>query len=118
MALDSNLLLINSAANVTATVTGTGVALGVDKVPQVIRADVPGTVNAADSLKITIEESDDNVTFTPLGTFPTINAIGQYFMTVMSNAVYRRAVLTVAGGAPNFGKVIVAPVPGGRFTNF
>ena len=114
--LDSNLLLVNSAANVVATVKGVGKEIGQSLVPESWMAFVPNFTGTSPTLVITIQASNTDVdaTYETVGTM-TVTALGQYFTTVVSNKPWRRAVLTVGGTTPDCGKVIVGRVPAGRY---
>lgn len=121
--IDANMVLrAASAGNLNADeATPTGVDMGVDLAPQVYMVYVPSVSGTSATLDVTIQESDDDSTYRTLGTFPQIvqaSAPGQYFITLKSNARYRRYTADVGGTTPNFGAVIIAPVPAGRYTNW
>lgn len=115
--LDSNLMLIESAADVEATVTGTGVKIGPSVEDETWLIYVPSKAGTTPTLVVTIEESADNSSWTQT-TSLTVSAAGQYFQTVKSNKDYRRAVLTVGGTTPNWGKVMVGRVSAGQYKNW
>lgn len=116
--LDTNAMLILSTADVTATVTGTSRNLGADLVPATWMIYVPSIAGTAPTLTVTIEESPDGSTGWVVISTRAITAAGVFFETVVSNLRHRRAVLTVGGTTPNFGRVIVGRVPAGHYTNF
>ena len=96
-----------------------GVDVGVDLVPRTLMVHVPTSpTGTTPTLDVKIQESDNNSTWRDLGVFPQINAAGQYFITLKSNARYRRYVATLGGTTPNFGKTLIAYVPAGEYTNW
>ncbi len=120
MTMDANLKLrAASAGNLTATEgAAVGVKMGVDLVAQTYMVHVPSVSGTTPTLDVKIQESDDNSTWRDLGVFPQINAAGQYYITLKSNAPYRRYHATVGGTTPNFGATEIAPVPAGRHTKW
>lgn len=116
---DSDLMLRSDATDLTASETSlTGVDMGVDKVAQTYQVHVPEAGGTTPTLAVKIQESDNNSTWRDLLVFPSITAVGEYFMTAQSDARYRRAHLTLGGTTPDFGAVLVAPVPAGRHAEF
>jgi hypothetical protein len=111
---DSNLMLIDSSADVEATVTGTGQLIGASMVPEKWACHVPSVSGTTPKCVWSIEESDAlGSGYTQL-TSLEIEAAGVYHMTVNCSKKYRRAVLTISGTNPNFGEVEVGRVAGGQ----
>lgn len=120
---DANVLLrASSAGALSASETGaTGVDMGVDLEPQTYGVYVPSVSGTSATLDVVIQESDDNATWRDFLVFPQIvqaSAPGQYFATGKSNARYRRYKATLGGTTPNFGTVLIGPMPAGRYTNW
>ena len=117
---DLNCMLRAAAAGALSATeaTPTGVDLGVDLVPSTICVFVPSVSGTTPTLAVTIQESDDNSTWRTLGSFESITAAGQYFITLKSNARYRRYTATLGGTTPNFGTTLIGPVAGGRYTKW
>lgn len=123
MALDKNAYLRDGASALSANETGTGVQTGVDLVPQTWELVIPSVSGTTPTLTMEIQESDDDSNYRTIGTFgsggaSTLNTAGVYYITIKSNAKYRRHKATLGGTTPNFGNVIVAAVPAGRHTNW
>ena len=121
--IDTNMVLRAASAGALSAdeLTPTGVDMGQDLVAQTYMVYVPSVSGTTATLDVTIQESDDNSTYRTIGVFPQIvqaSAPGQYFITVKANARYRRYTADVGGTTPNFGAVIIAPVPGGRYNNW
>lgn len=121
--LDSNVLLRAPAAGALSAseLTPTGVDMGMDLVAQTYMVYVPSVSGTTATLDVIIQESDDNATWRDLGVFPQIvqaSAPGQYFITVKSNARYRRYKATLGGTTPNFGVTLIGPAPAGRHKNW
>ena len=119
---DKNLMLLDSVADVTASVTGAAVDFrGEDPVEVHYRCVVPA-VGADTSCIIKIQESDttDNDDFTDLVVCScVITAPGDQYLRARSKKRYRRVVITTAGtGTKNFGKVRVGVVAAGEYTNW
>jgi hypothetical protein len=117
---DSDCKLLLAAADVTASLTDAeGVDFrGPDKEARTYMLNAPAVTGTNPTLDAKIQESDDNSTWRDFLAFPQITAAGQIFVSGKSNARYRRIYLTLGGTNPNFGKVLVAPVPGGRYNNW
>ncbi|HBF40443.1 MAG TPA: hypothetical protein DDW19_01280 [Anaerolineaceae bacterium] len=113
-------VLRSNAADLAASELATaGVNVGVDIEPRTVMVHVPtAPTGTSPTLDVKIQESDDNATWRDYAAFPQINAAGQYFLSTKSNAPYRRAISTLGGTTPNFGKVLIAFVPAGRYTNW
>lgn len=111
--LDSNMLLQN--ATISATGAGTAKDMGADLTPNTYMLYLP---TAGTNITVTIEESDDNSTWRTLGTFgndggaTSITAAGQYYITLQSNARYRRINTTACTGS--WTSAVVGIVPAGR----
>lgn len=116
--LDTNLLLLNGASALSASADGAGVDMGPDLKAQTYMVHVPAVSGTTPTLAVKIQESDDNSAWRDFLAFPSINAVGQYFVSGRSNARYRRYSATLGGTTPNFGNTIIAPVPAGRHTNY
>ena len=117
---DSNLLLMNEDNAVVADspITGTGKLLGPDLVPATWMTYVPEVAaTTTPSMVVTIEESDDNLTYAVINT-RTITAAGVFFDTVISSKKYRRVVLTITGTSADFNTVVVGKVPAGRYDKY
>lgn len=112
---DAELMLINSTANVTATVNGAAVDFnGPDTSELNIRVIVPQASGTNPKLTIAYQESDDGTTnWVTVYTFPQIAAAGEYNHKCRAGKRYRRAVATVAGTSPNFGFLMVGASTGG-----
>jgi len=95
------------AATVTATGNGDGIDIG-ENVELDIRMQVRGTVSGTTpTLDVTIEESDDNSSFSaipgaPAFTQATATGVDERIM-VRTTKRYVRAVKTVGGTTPSFG---------------
>jgi hypothetical protein len=121
MAFDANLLMrAASAGNLSASeLTPAGIDMGgPDLVPVTYQVHVPSAGGTTPTLDIKIQESDDNNIWRDYLVIPQINAAGEYYVTGKSNARYRRYTATLGGTTPNFGAVVIAPVPAGRYTNW
>jgi len=118
--IDTDCLLRDGTTDLTADeATPTGVDFGGhDLEPVTYMVHVPEAGGTTPTLAVKIQESDDNSNWRDFLAFPSITAAGQYFVTGKSNARYRRAPCDVGGTSPDFGAVIIAPVPGGRYTNW
>ena len=116
MAFDAEVMLSNTGTDLTATVTGTGKQIegtSFDGLP--IRVSVPQATGTSPTLDITIQESDTlGSGYVTLVTFAQITASGVYRQRYSSRKKYVRAVLTVGGTSPNFGKVQVGFETGGE----
>jgi len=116
--IDSDLLLRPSTAgNLTADeLTPASVDFGgPDLEAQTYMVHVPSASGTSPTLDVKIQESDNDSTWRDFLAFEQISAAGQYFATGKSNARYRRYVADVGGSSPNFGAVVIAPVPAGRY---
>jgi hypothetical protein len=117
MAIDKNALLRDGSTNVTATENGTGVDMGQDLVDVTYFASLPA---AGTSMTLCIQESDDNTNWRTIGTFGegtgSITAAGVYYLTLKSNARYRRHSVTAEVGTWN--NVMVGIIPAGRGTSW
>ena len=117
MAYDAEVMLHNPGTDLTATVTGAGKEIqGTPIDGPTVRVSVPQATGTAPTLDITIQESTDNVTYVTLVTFKQIVAAGVHLRRYSSRLKWVRAVLTVAGTTPNFGKVQVGFATGGEQT--
>lgn len=119
--IDSDLVLrAASAGNLAADeLTPTGVDFGgPDLDAQTYMVHVPSASGTNPTLDVKIQESNDNSTWNDFLVFPQITTAGQYFVTGKSNARYRRYTADVGGTNPNFGAVVIAPVPAGRYTKW
>jgi len=123
---DQNLVLRAAAAGALAAdedVAVVGVDFrGPDVHPITYVAIVPSAAAAAlDTLVLTIQESDDNITFRNFLEFPVITTAGVYRVTGTSDARYRRYqanVTDVDGGGVTFGIVLIYPELGGQYDSF
>lgn len=80
------------------------------------RLHVPAFV-AATTLDMVIQHSDDGTVWAAILTFPQINAagqVGEVRRRLATPKKYTRYVMTIAGGAPNFGVVQFGPTSGGE----
>ena len=109
-------MLHNPGTDLTLTATGTGKLIeGTAIDGQYVRASVPQATGTAPTLDITIQESDTLGTgYVTNTTFAQITAAGAYRRVYSSKRKYTRAVLTVGGTTPNFGKVQVGFDTGGE----
>ncbi|MEN6571403.1 MAG: hypothetical protein ABFD24_06145 [Anaerolineaceae bacterium] len=108
-------VLRSNATDLTATESNpTGINVGVDLVPRTIMVNVPQATGTTPTLDVKIQESDDNSNWRDVANVEHITAAGQYYVTTKCNAPYRRAIPTVGGTTPNFGKVLIAYVAAGR----
>jgi len=99
--------------------SATGVDLGVDLKPMTYMLKSSGVSGTSPTVDVIIQESDDNSTWRNLGTFPQMTAGGELFITLKSNARYRRHYSTIGGSnTPKVLNMIVARVPGGRSKNW
>ena len=116
MAYDADVMLHNPGTDLTTTATGTGKQIeGTAIDGQFIRVSVPSATGASPTLDITIQESDSVGTgYVTVVTFAQITASGVGRRVYSSKRKYARAVLTVAGTTPNFGKVQVGFDTGGE----
>lgn len=123
--MDSELLLRSGASDLTADeLTPTGVDFGgPDQHPLTYVLVAPAlATGTSPTLDVTIEESDDNSTWRQVAAFgPQLtdaNTPAKQFVTVKSDARYRRYTADVSGTTPDFGAVIIAPVIGGQYEDF
>lgn len=115
---DLNLMLINSTADVTASVTGSSVDFrGEDATMMFYRVVIPA-VAADTSAIVKIQESDNGTDWNDLVSTPSITAAGDYHVHARSKKQYRRAILTPTGSSLNFGKVLVGAVPAGNYRDW
>ena len=120
---DSELLLRDGSTDLTATETGSAVEIG-DFKDMTFRLVVPAIADAADTLDVAVQYSDDGSTWTELFAFPQITGASGA-PTVMRRTLslgghtYVRGVFTVTtvAGSPNFGKVVLGPEYGGEYDN-
>lgn len=116
---DNRLMLIDPSANVTATVTGSPVEFpGEDMRELYVGIFVPSKAGTNPKIVATIQESADKSTWTTIATFADITDKGMYVTHLQGKKKYRRAVLTVSGTDPNFGKVKVGVLTSGTYTNW
>lgn len=116
MAYDAEVMLHNPGTDLTATATGTGKVIeGTPFDGPVVRVSVPQATGTSPTLDITIQESDSLASgYTTVVTFDQITAAGVYYRRYSSRKKHVRAVLTVGGTTPNFGKVQVGFATGGE----
>lgn len=122
MALDINVMLRKAAdGDVTVTESGVAVETGADLVAQTYMLFVPEAVAAGDTLSVVITEGDGVGPLTPFLAFPPITGAMtfplQLFATGKSSLIMRSFTATSAGVAPNWGPVLVALTPAGRYEN-
>lgn len=99
--------------------SATGVDLGVDLKPRTYCVACTGKSGTSPTLDVKIQESDDNNTWRDLGVFPQITVEGKYYITLKSNARYRRHYSTLGGSnTPKFLNLVIGTVPAGRDTNW
>lgn len=112
---DEKLMLVDSSANVTSTVTGSAVDFnGPDMDELNIRIIVPSVSGTTPKIVAKIQESANGSDgWKDIYTFPDITAAGEYSKKMRGTLRYRRAVLTVSGTSPNFGFVKVGASTGG-----
>jgi hypothetical protein len=120
MAIDEDVLIRSGATDLTASVTGaTGVDFGGhDQALVTYLVHVPKADGTSPTLDVKIQVSDNNSDWRDYLTFPQITAAGQYFLSGQATERYRRYYATVGGSDPDFGGVIIAPVPAGRDINW
>lgn len=121
MTMDKNAALRDGSANLEASETSaTGVKMGQDLVAQCYMVHVPTDPTGTNpTLDVKIQESDNGTDWRDLGVFPQITAAGNYYITLKSNADYRRHHSTLGGeDTPKFGKVWIGPVTGGQYKNW
>ena len=117
---DKNLMLLDSVADVTKSVTGAAVDFrGEDPVEVHYRCVVPAVAATETSCIIDIQESDTTSSgdFTNLVSC-VITAPGDQYLRARSKKRYRRVVITPMGTDPNFGKIRVGVVAAGEYTNW
>lgn len=117
---DKNLMLLDSVADVTASVTGAAVDFrGEDPVEVHYRCVVPAVATDTSCI-IKIQESDttDTDDFTDLVVGESITAPGDQYLRARSKKRYRRVVITPTGSSLNFGKIRVGVVAAGEYTNW
>lgn len=115
---DAKLMLIDSASNVTAAVTGSALDFkGEDMAQLVYRILVPAAA-ANTSMTVTIQESDNGTDWVDLVKSEAITAAGQKHIHARGKKRYRRALIAVTGTGPNFGKVKIGVVPAGIGTDW
>ena len=112
---DNKLMLVDSTANVTATVTGAAVDFNGPDMDEInIRIVVPSASGTSPKIVAAIQESANGSSdWKTIYTFPDITAAGEYSKKMRGTLRYRRAVLTVTGTSPNFGFVKVGASTGG-----
>ena len=117
---DNTLMLINPSANVTATVTGSPVEFpGEDMRELYVGIFVPSKAGTTPKIVATIQESDNGTTgWVTIAAFADITDKGMYVAHPRGKKKYRRAVLTVSGTNPDFGKVKVGVLTSGTYTNW
>jgi hypothetical protein len=97
--------------------------MGPDLVPQTYMLFVPEAAAPADTLQVTINESPSaaGIPGDPILSFPPITGADtfplQIFITGKCSLRFRNFTATSAGVAPDWGAVIIAPVPAGRYEN-
>lgn len=123
---DAQLLLRDGSTDMTATLTGSYVAIP----PQInthmkIRIIVPTFAETGDKLSVVFTYSDDGTNAKEVVTLPDItyanvvtNKITEYITPLLSGANYIKVVATATdadtGSDFNAGKVLIAIVPAGR----
>ena len=111
-------MLIDSTADVTATVTGDACDFhGPDQDILCYRVYAPSATGTTPSMVAKIQESADKSTWTDLVAAAAMTAAGNKRLFAKSKLRYRRAVLTITGTTPNFGKVKVGLESGGQYTD-
>ncbi len=116
MSYDADMMLSNTGTDLTATINGTGKQIeGTPINGKFIRVSVPQATGTSPTCDITIQESGTlGSGYTTVVTFDQIIAAGIYRRVYSSRKKYVRAVLTVGGTSPNFGKVQVGFDTGGE----
>lgn len=116
--LDKNTYLIDSsAADLVATATGATKQIGPTLSNETWLIYTTLATGTTPKMVAAIQESNDDSNWTEL-TSMEITTAGEFYQTVFSNKKYRRAVLTISGTTPNFGRVMVGRVPTGRYNNY
>jgi hypothetical protein len=118
---DSHMLLRDGSVLLTATeATPTAVDMGADIVARVYEVFIPIVpTGTTPTLTVKIQESDDNSTWRDIGTFEPITTVGgRFYLTIKSNARYRRYVATVGGTTPSYGYTVIGVVPAGEYTAY
>ena len=114
--IDHKLMLIDSTADVTSTVTGSAVDLNGDDMDELnVRCVVPSVSGTTPKIVLKIQGSDDKSNWTDLYVFPDITGAGEFSHKFRGKGRWRRAVATVSGTSPNFGKVLVGYSTGGVY---
>lgn len=113
---DDKLMLLEPAADLTATATGQAVDFNGDDMDELnIRAIIPNCSGTSPKLVLKYQGSDDLQVWHDLYIFPDITAVGEYSHKMRGKGRYRRVVATVTGTTPNLGKVKVGISTGGVF---
>lgn len=101
---------ILAAAKISATANGNGVDIGAFEGDVKFTLDSSAGVSADDTLDVTLEHSDDNVTFTAItgGAFAQVTNAGAAFESIILSAdglkQYVRGVDTLGGASPEFSR--------------
>jgi len=105
-------LLYTRAGSTDLEATENGTALHIYGTPvhgMALVVNVPAIVAGADTLDVTVEVSPDNSNWYEVAAIPQITGVTsapkEYYAHFSTDEPYVRAVFTVAGSAPNFGKV-------------
>lgn len=116
---DKNLMFRDGSTALSATGSATLDMKAGDRLPITYEVVVPiAPTGTTPTLDIKIEESDDGSTWRPFLTMPQITAEGVYHITGKAPGRHKKATWTLGGTTPNFGNVIVAPVPGGLHNSY
>lgn len=123
MTIIDNNLVLRAASEGTfdaSETSATGVDFGgPDLFAKTYMVRAPSKAGTSPTLDVKIQESDNNSDWRDFLAFPQITVAGEYFVTGKSNARYRRHYSVLGGsGSPAFGAVEIAPVAGGRYTNW
>lgn len=122
---DASYMLRTGATDLTATENCTGVKAGARPYQEIkVRVYVPAIAAGADTLDIKFQQSDalgSGYADIPGAVVPQITgtgAAGTYEAVLPRwTKLYIRAVCTVAGASPNFGKVTIGFTPGAITTS-
>ncbi len=115
---DANLLLRAAAAGaLNASADGNWVDFsGPDMVDMTFEVIVPQATGTTPTLDLHIQGSENGSTVSEPGVaLPQITAAGTYYVHHKFNSRYRRFSAVTGGTTPNFGTVLIHPVPAGRY---
>lgn len=109
--------LLNQTTAITAEFVSTGVDFnqGDDIALQykLTLGNIGGTNHP--NMVVKLQESDDNQVFTVAGTFPIVDAIGDYYLACQCTKRWRRLLIEVYGTNPSFNNIKVETVTDLRF---